>query len=715
MKKILKNIGCFTLAIAMLTTNIQYVYAYTTDDLMVIKKSDEATVLYILKNKDLELYVSESDAEKNNTSQVTYKSSEEYANAGTQEGRRAGITQSIDDYNINTQPSESKAKKALDKISDTEILKQNKISSTDANKDLFLENYKVGYLDAYNIAQYQLAGYYFGQYRGKADLVVYFEYTTKPSVATAYGNASSSVFSAYGVSANDTYAKTFEEAFKTGYEYAYQGEKENSQVAFEIGKIAGLAAAERVQNTLKSGEEFEGAMNYYISSAEYRTERSYLLSDFASYENYSELVAQYDAGFTQGVSEFSGGSSYSTSGDSLLDSGTAAGQTSGQMVGEAYAKNDYAKNLNFDEERAYSDYMSTTDLNNKYKLYLMPAQYVEGFKTGFEEGFKSGYTNVYLTYKSDTVNASKFIQLPSEGDLVAEHTVVADSQSLDVTMTLDFGFGNFFDESFVSVYDTGRSYMHDKTRYTAYSNIYEVDVYSNVGGVKQDYIKLKEPMTISFTHDLGENVGVYKLVGNQLRYMHTEVNQELSEETGALNVYATVPAGKYYGGTYVLLADEQVKKVRDIQNNWNYSGLDTYNRRGWLPVKNELATPESNITRAQLAFMLERNLNKENIIVKQPVSYNDQNKFYGYDNAINYCVTYGYMTVDGNNNFRPMDPVSYAELETILTRALGYKVSFATYDTKMKNELFHKSNYSVSPKKYITKSETVYTLLSIFQ
>ncbi len=715
MKKIIKNIGCFTLAFAMLTSNIQYVYAYTTDELMSIKKSDEATVLYVLKNEDLELYVSKSDAEKNGTSQITYNSSEEYKNAGTQEGRRGGITQSIEDYNVNMRPSEKNSAKALDKLSDDKILSENKISKTDANKDLFLENYKVGYIDAYNVAQYQLAGYYFGQYRGKADILKYYEYTTKPSVGTAYANASGSVYSAYGVSESDTYAKVFEDAFRTGYEYAYQGERENTQIAYEIGRYSGLAAAERVFNTLKSGEEFEGEMKNYVASAEYRTERSKLLGDFSTYDNYSELEAQYDEGFLVGASEFSGNGSYSVSGDSILESGKEAGQANGVMVGEAYAKNDYAKNLNFDVDRAYNDYIGSTDLSTKYKLYLMPTEYATGFNTGFEEGFKGGYTSFYVASKGDTVNASKFVQLPSEGDVVADHTIVADSQSLDVTMTLDFGFGNFFDESFVSVYDTGRSYIHNKNKYTAYSNIYEVDVYSNASGVKQDFIKLKQPMTISFTHELGENVGVYKLVGNQLRYMHTEVNQELSEETGVLNVYATIPAGKYYGGTYVLLADEQVTKVKDIQNNWNFSGLDTYNRRGWLPVKNESAKPESNITRAELAFMLERNLNKDNIVVKQPVNYNDSNKFYGYDNAINYCVTYGYMTVDSKNNFRPTDPVSYAELETILTRALGYKVSFSTYDTKMKNELFHKSNYSVSPKKYITRSETVYTLLSIFQ
>ncbi len=716
MKKIIKSLGCLTLTFAMLTSSIQYVYAYTTDELLTIKKSDNTSTLYILKNKDLELYVSKSDAEKSTLDNVVYKNSEEYKKAGTQEGRRDGITQSIDDYYENKQPLESNATKALSNISDTKILKDNKISSVDINKNIFLDAYKVGYVDAYNVAQFQLAGYSNGEYRANGDIVRYNSYTTKPTVSEAYEIASKNLLANHDIGFNDTYAKTFEQGFKTGYEYTYQGEKANTQIAYELGRNVGYESAKRINVNLEDGQEFDGEMKYYIASIDYRTERSKMLSDFSTDAKYSELVTQYDKGFLDGVDDFtnenSDGDTYS---EAILEKGFDAGSSNGELVGSAYAKNDYAKNSIYDYEKAYQNYISNNDLSLKFKLDLTPTEYQTGFKQGFQEGFNNGYISVYLNSKENTVNANKYVQLPSEGDVVAEHKIVAESKDLDVTMTLDTGFGNFFDESFVNVFDTGRSYIHDKTKYTAYSNIYEVNVYSNVYGIRQNYINLRKPMTISFTHEIGENVGVYKLVGNQLRYIHTEINKELTEETGKVNVYATIPAGKYFGGTYVLLADERITKVNDIKSNWNYTGLNTYNRRGWLTVKNGLAQPEVNISRAQLAYLLERNLNKDNQIVSAPVKFNDKSKFYGYDNAINYCVSKGYMSVDAKNNFRPLDPVSYSELESILTKALGYKVSFATYDTKMKNELFHKSNYSTSSKKYITKSETVFTLLSIFQ
>ncbi len=711
MKKIIKNLSCLSLALVVLTSNIQYVYGYTTSELQIIKTSNKATVLYTLKNKDLELYVSKSDAEKTSSSTLTYTGSDGYKVAGTREGRRAGITQSIDDYTPYKQPSQNNATKALSSLSDDEILAENKISSNDANKTSYLDAYKVGYLDAYSTAEYQLSGYDFGEYRAKGDIAKYYDTDEKPPVSVAYANVSKNMFMSTGISASDKYAKTFEAAFKVGYENAYSGEQANTKVAYDIGSQAGAEAAERIKNGLGTNEKFEDKMTAYLSSNDYSAERSKRLNDFASYSNLTDLEAEYDKGFSDAIS---GVSAVDTTTD-LLTAGNSTGKINGTMIGEAFAKNDYAKNINLDANRAYNDYINSTDLTVKFKLNLMPGEYVIGFQEGFEEGFKLGYTGVYVTSKEETVTASQFAQLPSEGDVVADHTIVADSKNLDVTMTLDFGFGNFFDESFVSVFDTGRSYIHNKSKYTAYSNIYEVDVYSNIGGAKQNYINLKKPMTISFTHDLGENVGVYKLVGNQLRYIHTQVDKDLTEASGKVNVYATIPSGKYYGGTYVLLADEQVLKVKDIQNNWNFTSLDTYNRRGWLPVKNSLATPEANITRAQLAHLLERNLNKDNQVVSAPVKYNDQSKFYGYDNAINFCVSRGYMKVDSKNNFKPTDYVSYAELETILSKALGYKVSFSTYDTKMKNELFHKSNYGASPKKYITKSETIFTLLSIFQ
>ncbi len=717
MKKLLKNICCLALVTTMIGSSVT-VFAYTTDELNTISKSNEAVTLYALGNKDLEYYVSKSFASSTASSTIKYESEVDYKNAGAKEGRRSGITTSIAEYYDTKFPSEENAVKALSKVTDETILKENKIGTTDPFASAFLRAYKDNFVDAYSIAEYELAGYYFGELRAESELLRYFNYTTKPSVSDLYETVKGSIFTSYGVKATDNYATYFEAAFKKGFELTYTKEDEGYDLAYVYGRAVGFETASRITSDLKEYEDFDAELDRYKNSSAYRVERSNFIIGLSSSSN-TEISKKYDEGFEAGVEEFKNGNESTgdetSSEEGILNkvelAGNIAGYEVGAEVAEVYAKNHFINHKPYDVDVAYLDYTNTVDINLKYRLDLLPLDYQNGFMSGLVEGFYISYQTAYLELQNNKTEVSTYVQLPTQGDLFAEYVVKAPSTDLLVDFTLDFGYGNFFNESFVKVYDNGRFWEHDATRYTAYSNSYNVEVYSNISGVKQNYITLKQPMIMSFTHDLGENVGIYKVVGNQLRYIHTEVDYTTGDR-----VYATIPAGKYFGGTYVLLADEKMPVVNDIKNNWNYSGLDTYSRRGWLPTTAQgYAKPENNITRAQFAFMLERNVNKNNELVVKPVDYADENKFYGYNNAINYCVSKGYLTVDSENKFRPLDTISYAEVESVLQRVLGYNVAFSTVDGKMQSLNFHKSKYSSNKNSKITISETVFTLLDIFQ
>ncbi len=710
MKKIIKNICCFALATTMFTSSFT-IFAYTTDELNTISKSEETVILYTLGNEDLELYVTKSFASKTSANVITYKTELEYKNAGAEEGRRSGITKGIDDYYDTKFPSEVNATNALNKISDDTILKENKISSNDQYSKAFLTAYKENFLEAYNIAEFELAGYNFGELSAESDILRYYNYNPKPSLNEVYTTAKKTIFTSYGVKATDGYASYFEEAYKKGYEFTYNNENEGYNLASDFGRAVGFNRAKEISSELESYQKLDNEIEAYMGSSEYRIIRSDFVSIFST-GDVEELKRKFDEGFILGVRDFTGDT---TDSDGILSNlyltGGAAGYIIGEEVATVYAKNYFINHKAYDVDAAYIDYTNSVDFYSKYKIYLLPQDYQDGFLEGIKEGFYITYEIKFLELQNNRATTSTFVQLPTQGDLVAESIVEAPSTDLNVYFSLDFGTGNFFAESFVKVYDNGRFWEHDSTRYTAYSNAYNVEVYSNVSGVKQNYITLKQPMIMAFSHDLGENVGIYKVVGSQLRYIHTQVDYK----SGNI-VYATIPAGKYFGGTYVLLADEKLPKVNDIATNWNYSGLDTYSRRGWLPTTADgYAKPESNITRAQFAYMLERNLNKYNEVVTKPVQYADENKFYGYNNAINYCVSKGYLTVGSDNKFRPQDTISYSDMEIVLQRALGYKVSFSTIDSKMQTLNFHKSKYTNNKKSAVTVSETVFTLLDIFQ
>lgn len=395
----------------------------------------------------------------------------------------------------------------------------------------------------------------------------------------------------------------------------------------------------------------------------------------------------------------------------FYESGYSNGEYVGSVAGGEYASNTYINNEYYNVENAYNDFLNNSDFKNDYKTYYLPSEYYKGFLVGVESGFYSSYEEIYLEKQSNSIENSIFTQLPTEGDLTTDYNIELDSDDLDVTFTLDFGYGNFFKDSFVKIFDQGRYLKHNADRYTPYSNTYDVEVYNEYSGVRQNYIVLDEPLKISFTHNLGENVGIYQVVDNKLKYLHTIVDEENAE-----SVYTVIPSGKYYGGVYVLLADEKLKEANDIKDNWNYAGLETYNRRGWLPMDSYgNVNPNSNITRGTLAYLIERNFNTYDENFEQSADYADEDKFYGYNNAINYCVSKGYLTVTGDNRFRPLDTVSYEELEIILCRIAGYEISFSDIDEAMKNNMYHKSNYSENKKSSVTNSEAVYALMYLLK
>lgn len=394
---------------------------------------------------------------------------------------------------------------------------------------------------------------------------------------------------------------------------------------------------------------------------------------------------------------------------SIYNSGVSDGNYVGVKAGEEFAKSDYINNDSYNTDIAYSSFIDESNFISDYETYYLPSSYYMGFLQGVKTGFYNSYELTYLQMQSEKVENSKFMQLPTKGDLTTDYIIELNSDNLDVSFSMDFGYSNFFDNSFIKVYDKGRFWNYNANKFTPYSNLYSVEVYNESNGTKENFIELKKPMKISFTHSLGENVGIYQVVNNKLKYLHTVVDEERGD-----NVYTYLPKGKYYGGTYVLLADENLREAKDIKSNWNYSGLETYARRGWLPLNSYgNANPKSSITRAELAYMIEQNFNTENEVFEKTVDYVDNNKFFGYDNAINYCVSKGYLTVTNDNRFRPLDNVSYAEMEIVLGR-LGCTIPFSTIDNEMINS-YHMSNYKDSEKNPITVSEAVFVLLYAFK
>lgn len=80
---------------------------------------------------------------------------------------------------------------------------------------------------------------------------------------------------------------------------------------------------------------------------------------------------------------------------------------------------------------------------------------------------------------------------------------------------------------------------------------------------------------------------------------------------------------------------------------------------------------DKNFTRAEFATIIVRLLNLQEVNEENKITFSDVNKsFWGYSNIYK-CVNAGYLIGDGDNKFRPNDPIKYEEVLTILIRILN--------------------------------------------
>lgn len=80
---------------------------------------------------------------------------------------------------------------------------------------------------------------------------------------------------------------------------------------------------------------------------------------------------------------------------------------------------------------------------------------------------------------------------------------------------------------------------------------------------------------------------------------------------------------------------------------------------------------DKNFTRAEFATVIVRLLNLQEKNGENKIDFSDvSTSFWGYSNIYK-CVNAGYLIGDGDNKFRPNDPIKYEEVLTILIRILN--------------------------------------------
>jgi hypothetical protein len=170
------------------------------------------------------------------------------------------------------------------------------------------------------------------------------------------------------------------------------------------------------------------------------------------------------------------------------------------------------------------------------------------------------------------------------------------------------------------------------------------------------------------------------------------------------------------GTIFSAFADKNVKIFRDARGHWASDEIDAYVRRGIISgYADGTFKPDNNITRAEFLTLLSRVYNwNTSYSTGSTIPFKDANTFGSYARVINYATSQKYIYGYDDGTFKPNNPISYNEVETIMRRILPYwNFSRANIANAMRYEKKVLSDSLNNMNNKITRAEVVYMLYKI--
>ncbi len=388
----------------------------------------------------------------------------------------------------------------------------------------------------------------------------------------------------------------------------------------------------------------------------------------------------------------------------------------GNTLGAKYAFDDYHAGKMYDYETALRLYKFEHDFITEHGFDKIPDLNIGNLEIGFSNGFMDGYSDTYFSLVEEFANKNvTTLQIGPSGfsttiDSVPKAGINSNAitQESYTSITIEVPENSAYGEQYIDVYEVENSFLLGD-RYLPIKSMFYVGGHSNYNGVEKDSVTLLNDWTISFPFTGSYRVGIYKKDAQKWVYQPTEYD--------GTEVTLTIPAGEYTEGEYAVIIDNGYVELNDIYSNWAFEELFVFSRRDNLLYDDSYEyKPNDYISRIEVAYMLMNSLyDGYNSTLNTELPFYDLPSSNFLNDAVRFSYVKGYINGTSENTYDPYGHLTYAQFETILSRVLGYEFTLDETFEKMKQDKFYKSKGEDDRNSFITKSEVVYTLYSIWK
>lgn len=519
----------------------------------------------------------------------------------------------------------------------------------------------------------------------------------------------SSIISKYGLNKagyNETRAFLlgYDKGFEKAYESAFLDNLTDLTNAPRDKGIGDGESAGKTYGGIRARADFQSGKNQ---------DNSVKISDseIISRYNLSKTDSDYREGFIEGFkkaykesydNEFTAAMSEDAS--TKMSQGAEAGQIAGSELGEKDATADMMKGVAYDPEK---NKPTESFLIKRYNLDKQNIVYKEDFIRAAMEAYVISYDEAYKGMsmeETDNKTISEMIEL-------AGGVITTD----DGRMKVEVPGGVFYDRTLMSIETLNSSYLTNYGFVEA-SKPYKVSIL-NPNGNFDDTRKI----TISFEYygkpknNIGEteaglpgnafNAGIYKLEGNQWKYMDSKiVGDTVVVEVNPLTLTND-------GNIFALILDKSYSYLHDIRGHWAKDEINAMVRRAVITgYPDKTFRPDQPITRGEFLVLLSRHYNWNlSSTMGYGTRFTDHANFGFYATYVDYGSSNGYVIGYPDGEFKAHRNISYREIDWIMQRITKRpEFTWETYAKMMVNEK------GVRPKSYsdydakITRAEFAY-------
>lgn len=497
-----------------------------------------------------------------------------------------------------------------------------------------------------------------------------------------------------------SYRDTFMTEFKAKFYEAYL-------LAYEKAMLEPIRTS--MQQGIKDGEELGKLLGATFGSKDYYEKRGIdfnrnlptdreIIADYSLNGDTSEYKDGFLSGFKRGYEEeYNKVFREANKNETIRDEKDAYnhGKEVGNKIGETTATQDYLEQRTNDWKRSIPN---DRTIVSDYNLTLQSSNYRDGFVAGFYDGYSEGYNAKFKDFsQGGAVNKTNSQLIPISGGAL---------NSLDNAFNLSIEAGTYYHPVNVTI-ETSYNYNISliPSSFIKASDSYAVSILNTSQNL--DDKKLIE-LEFEYYGDKAKG-GIYKFVKDKWVYLPSTI------EDGFIT---TLVKPSNIAGLYSVFVDTNVGIFADARGHWAKDEINAFIRRSIISgYSDNTFKPDRNISRAEFLTILSRTYDwNMYYYYGNATPFKDYNSFGGNSNIINYATSMGYISGYPDGTFKPNNPISYREVEIIMSRiAYGMDSRWSTYATKMQYEKKVKSASLVNMNNKITRAEVVYMLYNINQ